>query len=510
MKDRRGLLAFLSLFCLSILFVLLSGLLQLRTEQREMLSLLEGQARLLSRYVEDEADWQLTMLDGSTNYPHLLLPQISDTATLDEDIVGELHERIFRQDPPVPEAIPAQNVIILDRRGNALWAKGEVAIDPSSIDAVIKNGTFARVSKDSLVTGFLKEDRIVFLEIKRAELAELRKRHVLKGIAERAGQGMNLLGLNLYDPRGQAFVQRREGSGEAIAFKIPFQSPPLRGYTLEVRFPKTSVLAVQAKTKRVFLTFLSLFLLLGGLFTYFMLRMQVRHERQIREMERRIASEERLASQGRLASGVAHEIRNPLNAIGLSVERLKREFLPKEREDEYVRFLDTIKAEVSRIGRIVEQLLFSTRPLPVKAEVVKVLVDEVAAALREKADGRKVVIENLLDPDLMINCQREKMKQVFFNIIENGIEAIREAGRITIEGGIRDKLVEIHIKDTGQGIRKEDLEKIFEHYFTTKKKGIGLGLSIAYMIVKEHGGDIVVASEEGKGSTFTVRLPWKG
>lgn len=510
MKGRKGILAFLSLFSLSVLFILLSGLLQLRTEEKEMLQLLKGEAMLLSKYVEDEVEWQLGLVETLSRHPSLLLPQMMDLASLDEEIVAEIHEAIVRQNPSVPEDILAEKMAIYDKEGKRLGGRGDIEITDSFLKTLLKEGTFAKVSEESLITGVRIGERFVFLEMGKAELDELRKRHLLKSIVQRVGEGTNVTGVMLYTPQGTLLASKKKDGGKTISFRVPFESPMLSGYAMDVLFPVTSLLAVKSKTTKVFVVLLCIFLLSGGFFTYLMLRMQARHEKEIREMERKIAYEERLISQGRLASGVAHEIRNPLNAIGLSVERLKREFQPRERQEEYVRFLDAIRSEVARIGRVVEELMFSTRPLPSGVEDMKHLIDEVVLALKEKADERRVKIENLVEADLKVLCQKEKMKQVFFNLIENGIEAITGGGTITIESKRRAERVEIHVRDTGEGIKKEHIGRIFEHYFTTKKKGMGLGLPIAYMIVKEHGGEIVLASEEGKGSVFTVILPWKG
>lgn len=107
----------------------------------------------------------------------------------------------------------------------------------------------------------------------------------------------------------------------------------------------------------------------------------------------------------------------------------------------------------------------------------------------------------------MLDCQKERLKQVLYNLIMNGIEAMSKGGSIHISTSLDNLHARVLIKDSGPGIKRENLSKIFEYHYTTKDKGMGLGLPLSYMIVKDHGGDIRVSSEEGKGAAFVITLP---
>ena len=228
-------------------------------------------------------------------------------------------------------------------------------------------------------------------------------------------------------------------------------------------------------------------------------------------MEKELELKERLVSLGKLASGMAHEIRNPLNAISLSVQRLKREFLPEEeKKAEYLTFLDIMRSELVRVDRIVEEFLLSTRAhAPFMNENLYNILDEVLTIINEKAASREVIIVNKIDKQIAIESQKDRLKQAFYNIILNGIEAIGQKGSIEIWMKEKDGAVDIYIKDSGCGIKEEELHKIFEYHYTTKDKGMGLGLPISYMIIKDHGGDIHVESGKGQETTFIITLAGK-
>jgi signal transduction histidine kinase len=125
----------------------------------------------------------------------------------------------------------------------------------------------------------------------------------------------------------------------------------------------------------------------------------------------------------------------------------------------------------------------------------------------EKASSKGIFIENATGTGIHVECQRDRLKQAFYNIIINAIESMNNGGKIDVTVKQRDSRVEISVRDSGSGISEEALARIFEYYYTTKDKGMGLGLPISYLIVKDHGGDIKVTSIAGQGTIFTVVLP---
>ncbi|MCX5798882.1 MAG: HAMP domain-containing sensor histidine kinase, partial [Proteobacteria bacterium] len=193
----------------------------------------------------------------------------------------------------------------------------------------------------------------------------------------------------------------------------------------------------------------------------------------------------------------------------MSVQRLKREFIPENnKKEEYYRFIDIMRNELIRVDKIVEEFLLSTKAnVPFVFENLYNTVEEVVTILKEKADSKGIRIINTVDVSMRIQCQKERLKQAFYNVILNGIEAIDKNGAIEVSAEQRTGNMNIYIKDSGTGIKKEEIHNIFEYYYTTKDKGIGLGLPISYMIIKDHDGDIKVISDEGHGTTFIITMP---
>jgi len=239
---------------------------------------------------------------------------------------------------------------------------------------------------------------------------------------------------------------------------------------------------------------------------------QNRHLRKVKEMEDRIQLAERLSSLGHLAAGVAHEIRNPLNAIGMGLQRLKREFLPREesKKEEYLLFTEVIFKEIRRVNEIIEQFLTLSRPfeLNLKLSSLQELLKNLVTLLREEASfqGIQIQAERNSDP-LLIKMDNEKLTQAFINIMKNGMQAMERGGVLRIETRSFKDRVEVSVSDSGSGIPPEQMEKIFNYYYTTKEKGVGLGLPIAHRIIEAHGGQLKVESRVGFGTKVTVLLP---
>ncbi len=239
---------------------------------------------------------------------------------------------------------------------------------------------------------------------------------------------------------------------------------------------------------------------------------QNRHLKNVKEMEDRIQLAERLSSLGHLAAGVAHEIRNPLNAIGMGLQRLKREFLPREesQREEYLSFMELISKEIRRVNEIIEQFLSLSRPfeLNLKHFSLKELLKNLVTFLQEEASSQGIRIQAETAPDLpLIKMDHEKLTQAFLNIMKNGMQAMEQGGVLQVKTqGLRDR-VEVSFSDSGSGIPPEQMEKIFNYYYTTKEKGVGLGLPIAHRIIEAHGGQLNVESQVGIGTKVTVTLP---
>lgn len=236
---------------------------------------------------------------------------------------------------------------------------------------------------------------------------------------------------------------------------------------------------------------------------WFLYMNQNRYLKWIQAIERRMNRIERLSALGRLAAGVAHEIRNPLNAISMAVQRLHREKPDK--------LTGVIRDEIQRLNLIIEDFLSvsRTRKLVFKPENINELLKQMLLLLEEETQSKGIKIQTgLKDPDPIFAMDREKMKQALLNIINNALESIEDKGSLVISTKTagKDKVI-ILIKDSGKGLSPEDLEHIFDPDYTTKDKGLGLGLPIAHEIILGHGGEIRVQSTPGKGSTFEIVLP---
>lgn len=233
-----------------------------------------------------------------------------------------------------------------------------------------------------------------------------------------------------------------------------------------------------------------------------------------RELEAQLHEAEKGAVVGRLAAAIAHEIRNPLNYINLTLDHLRSSLAPEDpvKQATFLRLADQLKAEVARINRHITDFLKYSRPslldlqpvnLRAEAEdalrMIEVLAAEKGVETRVESDGAL--------PSVM--ADKDSLRSVFTNLILNGLQAIDGEGgniviRISSEG---DGQARVEITDTGRGIAPEDITKVFEPYYSTKDTGTGLGLAIVRKAVEDHGGTVSVRSKQGSGTTFTITLP---
>ncbi|MHB8058166.1 MAG: sensor histidine kinase [Desulfuromonadaceae bacterium] len=234
--------------------------------------------------------------------------------------------------------------------------------------------------------------------------------------------------------------------------------------------------------------------------------------REREALEKRLYEAEHLSRVGQLASGIAHEIRNPLNYISLAIDHLKTEMLPRCGNDcaELVELTDKIKEEVRRANYMVVNFMNYGRPLKLRRTQVayRELLAKVLPVLQDRLTEQHIVIHQQIPaglPPLWVDG--ELFRNCILNLVSNASQAMPEGGTITLGALHGGGKVQLTFCDQGSGISPDDISKIFQPYFTTKDVGIGLGLAITERIIKEHGGGIAVESVVGSGTTFTVALP---
>ena len=228
--------------------------------------------------------------------------------------------------------------------------------------------------------------------------------------------------------------------------------------------------------------------------------------------EARLRRAESLASLTTLAAGMAHEIKNPLGSIGIHIQLIQR-LITRQSCDvptEVPQYLKVITEEVERLNGIVVDFLFAVRPMDLHAESgdINHVIHELLAFMRYELDEAKITLVEELEPQLPHNEFDERfLKQALLNIVKNAISAMPEGGTLTVSTYRKGSELIVRLADTGIGMSAEVQRKIFEPFFTTKDFGSGIGLTLVYKIMKEHGGDISVVSQEGKGSIFSLSFP---
>jgi len=231
---------------------------------------------------------------------------------------------------------------------------------------------------------------------------------------------------------------------------------------------------------------------------------------RVKEFELKVARRERLSEMGNLAAGVAHEIRNPLNAISIAAQRLSTEFEPEENLEEYQSFTRQIREETRRLNEIITRFLALAREQ--SSRLIRVRLDSVLGEqldlLRLEAEKAGVDLSVQIEPDTVINADPDQLKQALVNLFTNALEAIgSNGGRIDVQVRKTDGSVQVLFSDDGPGIPAEIRQKVFSPYFTTKDAGTGLGLATVYKVISELDGDLRIEESEWGGARFVITLP---
>ncbi len=247
----------------------------------------------------------------------------------------------------------------------------------------------------------------------------------------------------------------------------------------------------------------------------------IRDQTSVRDLKERMRRSDRLATLGMIAAGIAHEVKNPLVGIRGAAQLMKSELRSRSGAS-LIEYLEVILKEADRLNNVLEGILDFTRlkPREMKEHNIHGILDRVLLLNEEQARQCGVVLSRLYDPSLPnLMGNQDQLIQVFLNIIKNAVEAMPKGGKLTVMTRMSDlfttvqadgkkyQLMVVKVSDTGPGIKQEHLPDIFTPFFTTKDRGVGLGLALSYQIAQEHLGTIRVESRENEGATFSVYLP---
>ena len=230
---------------------------------------------------------------------------------------------------------------------------------------------------------------------------------------------------------------------------------------------------------------------------------------EVQTLKREVETSRRLASLGRLAAGVAHEIRNPLSSIKGFATYFKERY--RDNPDDQ-KTSETMIQEVDRLNRVITQLLEFARPpvIQKKRASLQNLIQHSLKMIERQASAKQIqVLSQLPSKTKEVELDPDGINQVLLNLYLNALEAMGQGGTLSVSLSADEGThwVKIIVSDTGAGIRREDLEHIFDPYFTTKQTGTGLGLAIVHKIIEAHGGEVRADSEIGRGTTVSLLLP---
>lgn len=233
--------------------------------------------------------------------------------------------------------------------------------------------------------------------------------------------------------------------------------------------------------------------------------------REDRELRQRLRTAEHMATAGQFARSIAHEIKNPLNFISLSVDHMRDVYRPGDEEKvaRYESLIDNIKGEVVRISRFAESFLEYGRPFELHCRrcSLNTLLAEVLELVAARAVAGQVEIRREIAALPELNVDPEFIKTCLYNIVINAFEAMPTGGTLTVRGRVEDNQVALSFADSGEGLSAMDLDKVFTPLFSTKEGGLGLGLALTKRIIEDHGGKVGFTSTRGLGSEVSLYLP---
>lgn len=323
----------------------------------------------------------------------------------------------------------------------------------------------------------------------------------------------------LSNTAGVHYVEVRERGGGEAEDEIAFVDRAGGLRVAEARFPLDgNLLAVGLDTRHFLVRTRQLWMefalfsvvlgLAGGLFSWLLHRLQRGHVERVRRIERELARQREDAALGRSAAAIAHEIRNPLNAIGMSLQMLGMEddarFSEESRE-----LIDTMRHAVKRTNAIVENLRSFARPLAPRREPVSLnrVAAHIASLYRPACQAQSIEVRSAFGGELTVSADRRMLEQVVENLVKNAVEAQPEGGFLSLRGTAVNGTATLTVENGGCSLSPKQSRRILEPYFTTKTRGAGLGLAIALRIVEAHGGSLPVDVLSGGRIRISLQLP---
>jgi signal transduction histidine kinase len=249
-----------------------------------------------------------------------------------------------------------------------------------------------------------------------------------------------------------------------------------------------------------------IFLLLGLAFAYVL-----RLLRLTRRIEAEAQDQQRLSYLGLLSSGIAHEVKNPLNSIQMNLQLLEEEAAAGTTPEKLHGWIEPIQREIRRLERLVNDFLLYSRPITAAPQPVKIkaVFESIAELVAEEARQRGVQMEVVVPEDLPLLVTDESLlRTALMNLVFNALQALEEGGKITLRASVEGKVMRLDVTDDGPGVPPEKRDNVFQIFYTTKVGGTGLGLPIARRIVETLGGELDLCQSSGSGACFSVQLPW--
>jgi signal transduction histidine kinase len=548
--------------CLIIALLIVGGLFEISRTRRSLRGILENQGVILIRGLEREIQNAVSVIEVMEEVPGAHLLNIGSSISffaLEDAVVDYLlgiasmvdeREAARAVSPPglktLAEAKGVKAIEILDGVSDAperdLPEYGPLL--EGTREMIILPFTEPRPDKEDLFSIAIRRRTgkgIIVVSVDYPQMKDLRRRFAIQNVLETVGFGEGILYVSVYDPSFYLIAHTGEGDmGEPSSPEYVqgegksgsrLRSLPNGQEVLEVArtlhlgeepygviqagLSVQGIRTIVSSSRRNIILSVGVLLVLGIAGVTLIYIDQNRHLRKVREMEDRVRSAERLLSLGKLGAGVAHEIRNPLNAIAMAIQRLGREFRPREegREGEYHEIVRVIRDEIGRLNHIVEQFVLFSKPrrLDIAACSPVEIMEDVSVLFAEETNAKSIAVHKEINPRLpSLMVDKGRITQALINIMTNSIHAMEGGGNLTIKAELEGRdWVRITVSDTGKGIPEGEIERAFDYSYTTKEKGLGLGLPIAHKIVEEHGGRITLESQVGKGTTVSIFLPTK-